>query len=163
MVICLERGADLHTAQLMPLPLTVSCFSKIPIGLPFWYRLTRVVPEKGPLNVCSVVVNYTYIYSGDRRRCDYFATSLWTFVVRAGGLSVAVEGPSKAEIRCAADCESDHSYNVTYYPLTAGTYSIAVRVATKHIPGSPFTASVLPPGNVVVPLPTTGRSGSRPK
>ena len=29
---CLERGADLHTAQLMPLPLTVSCFGKIPIG-----------------------------------------------------------------------------------------------------------------------------------
>jgi len=26
---CLERGADWHTAQLMPLPLTVSCFSKI--------------------------------------------------------------------------------------------------------------------------------------
>jgi len=25
MVICLERGADLHVAQLMPLPLTVSC------------------------------------------------------------------------------------------------------------------------------------------
>jgi len=50
MVICLERGADLHTAQLMPLPLTVSCFSKIQIGLPFWYRLTWVVPEKGPLN-----------------------------------------------------------------------------------------------------------------
>jgi len=34
-VICLERGADLHVAQLMPLPLTVSCFSKIQIGLPF--------------------------------------------------------------------------------------------------------------------------------
>jgi len=28
-VICLERGADLHMAQLMPLPLTVSCYSKI--------------------------------------------------------------------------------------------------------------------------------------
>jgi len=28
-VVCLERGADLHTAQLMPLPLTVSYFSKI--------------------------------------------------------------------------------------------------------------------------------------
>jgi len=37
MVICLERGADLHMAQLMPLPLTVS----VQIGLPFWYRLTR--------------------------------------------------------------------------------------------------------------------------
>ena len=34
-VICLERGADLHTAQLMPLPLTVSCFSKIQIGFTF--------------------------------------------------------------------------------------------------------------------------------
>jgi len=35
MVICLERGADLHTAQWMPLPLTVSCFSKIQIGFTF--------------------------------------------------------------------------------------------------------------------------------
>jgi len=34
-VICLERGADLHTAQLMPLPLTVSCSSKIQIGFTF--------------------------------------------------------------------------------------------------------------------------------
>ena len=35
MVICLERGADLHMAQLMPLPLTVSCFSEIQIGFTF--------------------------------------------------------------------------------------------------------------------------------
>jgi len=34
-VICLERGADLHMAKLMPLPLTVSCFSKIQIGFTF--------------------------------------------------------------------------------------------------------------------------------
>jgi len=34
-VICLERGADLHMAQLMPLTLTVSCFSKIQIGFTF--------------------------------------------------------------------------------------------------------------------------------
>jgi len=34
-VICLERGADLHTAQLMPLPLTVSCFSIIQISFTF--------------------------------------------------------------------------------------------------------------------------------
>ena len=61
MVICLERGADLHMAQLMPLPLTVSCSSKIQIGLPFWYRLTRVVPDKGPLNGC--------VY-GNRSWCD---------------------------------------------------------------------------------------------
>ena len=35
MVICLERGADLHMAQLMPLPLSVSCFSKIQVGFTF--------------------------------------------------------------------------------------------------------------------------------
>ena len=34
-VICLERGADLHTAQLMLLPLTVSCFSKVQISIKF--------------------------------------------------------------------------------------------------------------------------------
>jgi len=35
MVICLEQGADLHMAQLMPLPLTVSCSNKIQIGFTF--------------------------------------------------------------------------------------------------------------------------------
>jgi len=49
-VTCLERGADLHMAQLMPLPLTVSCFSKSRLVLPFWYQLIQVVPDKGLLN-----------------------------------------------------------------------------------------------------------------
>ena len=40
----------------MPLPLTVSCFSKIQMVLPFWYRFTRVVPDKGPLNVCIIII-----------------------------------------------------------------------------------------------------------
>jgi len=35
MVICLERGADLHMAQQMPLPLNVSCSSKIQTGFTF--------------------------------------------------------------------------------------------------------------------------------
>jgi len=51
-VICLERGADLHMAQLMPLPLTVSCYGKIQIGFTFLVRLTQVVPDKGPLYMC---------------------------------------------------------------------------------------------------------------
>ena len=34
-VVCLEQGADLHMAQLMPLPLTVCCFSKVQIGFTF--------------------------------------------------------------------------------------------------------------------------------
>ena len=34
-VICLERGADLHMAQLITLPLTVPCFSRMQMGFTF--------------------------------------------------------------------------------------------------------------------------------
>jgi len=50
-VICLEQGADLH----MALPLTVSSSVKSRSVLPFWYLLTWVVLEKGPLNGCVCV------------------------------------------------------------------------------------------------------------
>ena len=50
MVICLERDADLHVAQSLSLASV-----KSRLVLPFWYRLTRVVPEKGPLNGCVCV------------------------------------------------------------------------------------------------------------
>jgi len=52
MAMWLGQGADLHIAQLMSLPLTVSCSSKSTFVLPFWCRFTRVVPDKGPLNGC---------------------------------------------------------------------------------------------------------------
>ena len=54
-VICLERSADLHMAQLMPLPLTVSCFSKIQIGFTFLAPAHLGSPGKGPLNGCVCV------------------------------------------------------------------------------------------------------------
>ena len=55
-VICLERGADLHMAQLMPLLLTVSCFSKIQIGFAFLVSAVLGSPGKGPLNGCVCVL-----------------------------------------------------------------------------------------------------------
>jgi len=55
MVICLERVADLHMVQLMPLPLTVSCFSKIQIGFTFLVPAYPGSPGKGPLNGCVSV------------------------------------------------------------------------------------------------------------
>ena len=55
MVICLERDADLHMAQLMPLPLTVSCFSKIQVGFTFLVPAHLGSPGKGPLNGCVCV------------------------------------------------------------------------------------------------------------
>ena len=51
MVICLERGVDLHMAQLMPLPLIVSCFSKMQIGFTFLVPASPGSHGKGPLNV----------------------------------------------------------------------------------------------------------------
>jgi len=48
MVMCLSlgQGADLHMAQLMPLPLIISCSSKSRFVLPLWCRFTQVVPDK---------------------------------------------------------------------------------------------------------------------
>ena len=50
MAICLECGADLHMAQLMPLPLTVSCFIKIQIGFTFLVPDHPGSPDRGLLN-----------------------------------------------------------------------------------------------------------------
>ena len=54
-VICLEPGADLHVVQLMPLPLTISCFSKIQIGFTFLVPAYLGSPGKRPLNGCVCV------------------------------------------------------------------------------------------------------------
>ena len=56
-VVCLELGADLHMAQLMSLPLTVSCFSKIQIGFTFLVPAQLGIPGKRPLNGCVRVRN----------------------------------------------------------------------------------------------------------
>ena len=54
-VTCLERGADLHMVQLMPLLLTVSCFSKIQIGFTFLVPAYPGSPGKRSLNGCECV------------------------------------------------------------------------------------------------------------
>ena len=56
MVICLEQGADLHMAQLMPLPLTVSCFSKIQIGFTFLVPAHPGSPRKKAVKRVCVCV-----------------------------------------------------------------------------------------------------------
>jgi len=54
MVICLERDADLHMAQLMPLPLTASCFSKIQIGFTFLGSPGQRVVKRMCVCVCPL-------------------------------------------------------------------------------------------------------------
>ncbi|XP_078091830.1 filamin-C isoform X3 [Mustelus asterias] len=57
-----------------------------------------------------------------------------------GGLSLAVEGPSKAEITCKDN--KDGTCTVSYLPTATGDYNIIVRFDDKHIAGSPFTAKI---------------------
>ena len=75
MVICLERDADLHIAQLMPLPLTVSCSSKIQIGFTF---LVPAHPGRPPgqravKRVC--VCLYRVL-----RHLSFFSSSLFSYL-----------------------------------------------------------------------------------
>jgi len=79
-VICLERGADLHMTQLMPLPLTVSCFSEIQIGFTFLVPAHLGIPGKRAVKrfvlcVCSVaewLACWTQVRKGpgSNRSCD---------------------------------------------------------------------------------------------
>ncbi|KTF84608.1 hypothetical protein cypCar_00011011, partial [Cyprinus carpio] len=57
-----------------------------------------------------------------------------------GGLSLAVEGPSKAEISCKDN--KDGTCTVSYLPTAPGDYNIIVKFDDKHIAGSPFTAKI---------------------
>ncbi|XP_067205884.1 filamin-A isoform X4 [Linepithema humile] len=58
----------------------------------------------------------------------------------AGGLSLAVEGPSKAEICCHDN--KDGTVSVSYLPTAPGEYKITVKFGDKHINGSPFVAKI---------------------
>ena len=62
MVICLEAGANLHMAQLMPLPLTVSCLSKIQIGFTFLVLAHLGSPGQRAVKCVCVCVCVCAIY-----------------------------------------------------------------------------------------------------
>ena len=73
-VFCLEWGADLHMAQLMPLPLTVSCFSKVQIGFTFLVLAYLGSPGKRAVKrvcqcVCMCVCGYENTAVSDNTSC----------------------------------------------------------------------------------------------
>ena len=63
MVICPERGADLHMAQLMPLPLSVSCSSKIQVGFTFLVPADLGSPgQRAVKRVCVLYVKFRVMF-----------------------------------------------------------------------------------------------------
>jgi len=77
MVIYLERVVDLHMAQLMPLPLTVSCFSEIQIGFTFLVQAHPGSPgERAVKQVCVCVMHSILLVIVANKFCIHYKCSL---------------------------------------------------------------------------------------
>ena len=118
MVICLEQGADLHMAQLMPLPLTVSCFTKIQIGFTILVPAHPGSPRKRADKWVCVCVCVSGVYTRNRNFRLLSSTKLGK---SSGELKVARENqfhhrssggdgsPAKhSRLRQRAKTERDH-------------------------------------------------------
>lgn len=62
-----------------------------------------------------------------------------------GGLSLSIEGPSKAEINCTD--KEDGTLNISYKPTEPGYYIVNLKFADHHVEGSPFTVKVAGEGS----------------
>ena len=105
MVICLERGADLHMAQLMPLPLTVSCFSKIQIGFTFLVPAHPGSPGQRAVKRVCVCVSV----SASTCACQYFRR----YVVgsahkRVSEVALMTQTPSHQRLHYVTASSSSH-------------------------------------------------------
>ena len=98
MVICLERGADLHMAQLMPLPLTVSCSSKIHIGFTFLVLAYPGCPGKEAVKwllLLLLLLQWMLFSSDGCRECvKHGGMGLSTFCVQVG---------TESRLQCSAE------------------------------------------------------------
>jgi len=101
MVICLERGADLHMAQLMSLPLTVSCFSKIQIGFTFLVLAHLGSPGQGPLNGVCVCLSVVCLTHCGWSQCGL---SLWCAIVLGDVVQVYLSCVSPTVGGPSVDC-----------------------------------------------------------
>ncbi|XP_051548052.1 filamin-C [Myxocyprinus asiaticus] len=98
-----------------------------------------------PLQFYVDVMNSGMVTAFGPGLCHGTVNKLATFTVVTknageGGLSLAVEGPSKAEISCKDN--KDGTCTVSYLPTAPGDYNIIVKFDSRHIPGSPFTAKI---------------------
>jgi len=94
MVICLERDADLHMAQLMPLPLTVFCFSKTQIGFTFLVPAHRGSPGKRAVKRVCVCVCVCVCHDKKSRHVENIPTIIKYRCVNLVGCQVGESGGS---------------------------------------------------------------------
>jgi len=87
MVICLERDADLHMAQLMPLPLTDSCFSKTQIGFTFLVLAHLGRPSKKAVKRVCVCLR-----GAQKRRYDRACFGTYWSFIKGAASAVLITG-----------------------------------------------------------------------
>jgi len=103
-VMCLLQGADLHMVQLMPLPLTVSCFSIIQIGFTFLVPAHLGSPGKGPLNGCVCVcflLPYLSVPLRIKHGFRFYRTMLCIHSTSHGPVSVCLSVTSRCSTKTA--------------------------------------------------------------
>ena len=134
-VICLEQSADLHTAQLMPLPLTVSCFSKIQIGFTFLVLAHLGSPGKEPLNGCvcaaaryAVTANMQVLFMFYQESLQHLAHDQNTNILGQWTVIWCVSWKSQL----TNDCRQHSCYN-NYHPnITRMQYTISQSITPIH-------------------------------
>ena len=107
MVVCLVRGADLHMAQRVPLPLTVSCSCKIQIGFTFLVPAHLGSPGQRAIKRMCVCVTWTWI----KDRLMYLIK-----IYRSTRSSAIAEGPRDAWCQlksCQLPCNSPGTAHTT--------------------------------------------------
>jgi len=98
MVICLEWGADLHMAQLMPLLLTVCCFSKVQMGFTFLVPAQPGSARQRAVKQVCVCVNH-HISVTDR---SWWNLARWRTLVHGTGSTVKILNFWKSKTSAAA-------------------------------------------------------------
>jgi len=107
----------------MPLPLTASCFSKIQMVLPVLYQLTRVVPDKEPLNGCMYVICLQCFdtWLGDRKGIRPVKTEWWgAGMEQSADLHLVQLMPLPLIVSCFSKIQIGFTFLVPAYPGSPG-------------------------------------------
>jgi len=129
MVICLEWGADLHMVQLMPLPLTVSCFSKIQIGFTFLVPAHLGCPGQRAVKrvcVCVCVEELRDNTSKDSKQTEM----IWS---PARSLPSRAAAPPSITLEMNTDYNNRHTHTQPFNGPFSGTPRMS-RYHKKHSP-----------------------------
>ena len=129
MVICLEQGADLHMAQLMPLPLTVSCFSKIKIGFTFLLLAHTGSPgQRAVKQVCVCACVRACVYYLFQSRVPMYYENL--YFTRMNISRSKTNGNNKLT-NLTVNINSQH---IQHDELCRARQSLAIECHTIHLP-----------------------------